>query len=154
MDLIRSIGSLSSLVVCALATSPLFLAEVPVPAQNPLIRTNIAKDRLLIFEANRGQLPPDGEYLSRTAHYTVLLRKNAVSFTIPGAMPNIHSAEHFPAGLDHPSPGPPASVTMTFAGSHSKLASVPDGELASQSNYFLGRTEKQWVVAYSIEVGH
>jgi hypothetical protein len=117
-----------------------------VPAQNPLIRTNTAKDRLLIFEANRGQLPPDGQYLSRTAHYSVLLKKSAVSFTIPSTIPNIHSAEHFPAGLAHPSPGPPASVTMTFAGSHSKQAPVPDGELGSQSNYFLGRTEKQWIV--------
>lgn len=137
--LLSSIGALSASVVI-LSYFAYSANSVPTFPTKPIIK-NLQLP--LVFEKNDGQTAPQVSYLSRSDGYMTFFTPNEIVMDFRSDSPNTVG----PRSMRQKSLAGEASNTvirMQFIGANKHPTIVGQDELASKSNYFIGKDAKNW----------
>ncbi len=110
------------------------------------IKKDLLNRRALTFEANRGQVSPQVQYLMRAPGYTLFLTPEAMVFSLPkGDAPGERGGE---ATGHHTKASPESSLSETVVLSFLE-AEAPQisaaGSVATRTHYIRGRDPSKWV---------
>jgi len=142
---LHSAGSLRAQVPAELPTS---IATIPKQAATPSVPgPDIALANLpLSFEANRGQVPREVRFLSRSAGYTVFLTDSGAVMVLERGTDSMGPSRLLSAQrTSSPKPPEPAVLRMKIEGASENQALTALEELPGHSNYFLGKDREKWL---------